>query len=101
MPCHYVTRRQLDIQDSTIDAPDAQLVARSLEAREAFDELVKRHYAMVYSVAYSRVGQRETAEEIAQETFLRAYFSLEKLKEPAAFAGWLVSITRNLAGLRR
>ncbi len=46
---------------------DEALVERSLEAREAFDELVKRHYGMVYSVAYGHVGQREAAEEVAQD----------------------------------
>lgn len=52
---------------------------------------------MVYAIAYAHINHREAAEEVAQETFLRAYLSLESLKQTDHFAGWVARITRNVA----
>lgn len=76
---------------------DEDLVRRSLEARDAFGELVSRYYCTVYSVAYARIGQREAAEEIAQEVFLRAYLNLKSLRQTDRFPAWVCCIARNLA----
>jgi RNA polymerase sigma-70 factor (ECF subfamily) len=57
---------------------------------------VRRHKALVMSYCYSRVAHRETAEDLAQETFVRAYEALAALKNPSAFAGWVLSIAHNI-----
>jgi RNA polymerase sigma-70 factor (ECF subfamily) len=63
----------------------------------AFEQLVQRHFTMVYALAYARCGSRETAEDLAQEVFLRAFLHLGKLQQPRYFGTWLGRITRNLA----
>lgn len=77
---------------------DAELVnqARSGDQR-SFESLVLRHFSAVYVVAFAHVANRETAEDIAQEVFLRAYLHLEKLQKPSQFPAWVCRIARNLA----
>ena len=43
------------------------------------------------------LGDRDRAEDLAQEVFLRAFLALDQLSDPRRFAGWLSQITRNLA----
>lgn len=80
---------------------DGELVPLVLRARsgdtEAFSTLVRHYYGRVYAVAYARLGHRESAEELVQEVFLRAYLRMDTLREAAFFSTWLVRITRNLA----
>lgn len=55
---------------------------------EAFGEIVRRFQAMAYAGAYAVVGDKQLAEDVAQEAFMEAYSNLPKLREPAAFPGW-------------
>lgn len=64
---------------------------------KAFDQLVERHFGLVYLVAYGRMKSREAAEDLAQEVFLRAFLNLDKFKAPYNFPAWVGSITRNLS----
>jgi RNA polymerase sigma-70 factor (ECF subfamily) len=77
---------------------DAALVvaARSGDIA-AFEQLVTRYTGMVFAVAYTRTADRDSAEDIVQEAFLRAYTGLHTLSEPRYFATWLSRIARNLA----
>ncbi len=78
-------------------ASDNELVGRFLSGdRAAFDELVIRHQRRVYSIAYRMVRHAETAEEIAQETFIRAFRSLRSFRQKASLSTWLCKITMNL-----
>jgi len=65
-------------------------------SREAFGELVERHRKMLVSLAYGYVGRIEEAEELAQETFVRAYSGLQSLERPERFAGWLGGIAAHV-----
>ncbi len=77
--------------------PDSELIKRFLEGdREAFDELVVRHQKQMYSTAYRMVGDAETAEEIAQEAFIRAFKGLRGFRHKANFSTWLYRIIMNL-----
>ena len=77
---------------------DADLVRASREGEpRAFEQLVERHFPMVYAIAYARLGQAEAAEDLAQEVFLRAHLFLHSLAFPDRFAGWLSRIARNEA----
>ncbi len=83
---------------------DEELVKAVLTGNvRAFDTLVERYFGMVYVLAYARLGHSETAEDLAQEVFLRAYLYLSNLDQPRYFSAWVSRITRNLASdwLRR
>jgi len=65
--------------------------------REAFGELATRFESMVYSIALRRLGNHAEAQELCQEVLVKAMQKIEQLKVPAAFAGWLRSITVRMA----
>jgi RNA polymerase sigma factor (sigma-70 family) len=56
---------------------------------DAFETIVKRFWGMAYASAYTMLDDAHLAEDVVQETFIEAYLNLPKLREPAAFAGWL------------
>ncbi len=64
--------------------------------RAAFERIVRRFERPVLAHLLGRVPSVEIAEELAQETFVRAYVSLGKLKDPGKFGAWLFGIARNL-----
>lgn len=77
---------------------DHQLVERSRAGDvAAFEELVKRHQGRAYAIAYRMLGNREDAQEVAQEAFARAYFRLGEFRGTAQFKTWLYRILVNLA----
>jgi RNA polymerase sigma factor (sigma-70 family) len=77
---------------------EIELLRRSAAGdKEAFGLLVERHQTLVYAVAYSATGNMDKTEELAQETFLRAWGNLRQLRDPGRFRGWLCTIVRNLA----
>ena len=72
---------------------DARLVNRFLTGDEnAFTALVKKHQKNVHALAWRKVGDFHIAEELTQDTFLKAYQKLATLKNPNQFAGWLYVI---------
>ena len=72
---------------------DAQCVRSCLDGRpDAFRFLVERHQARLTRCLCQRLGDMGKAEEVAQETFVRAYFALPKLNRPEAFFSWLYGI---------
>ncbi len=60
--------------------------------RAAFGELVLKFAGLVKAMAIARVRHWEDAQDVAQEVFVEAFFSLSKLREPEAFAAWLKRI---------
>ena len=72
---------------------DAELIQRTLAGDEsAFGFLVDKYKGSVHALAYRKLGDFHTAEEITQDTFLKAYQKLSTLKDPARFPGWLYVI---------
>ena len=67
---------------------------------DAFTGLVRRYESLVAVVAFGRLGNTAEAEEIAQETFLKAHRSLAQLKDPRSFKGWLLMIAKRLCADR-
>jgi RNA polymerase sigma-70 factor (ECF subfamily) len=63
----------------------------------AFEALVERYQSGVETVALAWVEGEADAEDIVQETFLKAYTALVGLREPEAFGSWVMSIARNVA----
>ncbi|MBX7244552.1 MAG: RNA polymerase sigma factor [Candidatus Sumerlaeaceae bacterium] len=77
---------------------DAELVAEArLGRRDAFDELAARHFGVVYAIGLARLGNRDQAEDLVQEVFLRAFLLLDQLASPGLFSHWLARMARNLA----
>jgi RNA polymerase sigma-70 factor (ECF subfamily) len=75
---------------------DRELVRRAQgEDKEAFEELVRRHQRRVFAVAGGILRRREDAEDIAQQVFVKAYFSIKRFDQRAAFSTWLYKITVN------
>lgn len=69
----------------------------------AFAELVRRRQSAIRSLLRRLCGESALAEDLAQQTFMAAWSQLTKLRQPAAFGGWLRQIAVNawLAHLRR
>jgi RNA polymerase sigma-70 factor, ECF subfamily len=77
-------------------AEDRELVRRAqAQDKEAFEELVRRHQHRVFAVAGGILRRREDVEDIAQQVFVKAYFSLKRFDQRAAFSTWLYKITVN------
>ena len=65
------------------------------EDQEAYEELIRRHQHRVFAVAGGILRRREDVEDIAQQVFVKAYFSLKRFDQRAAFSTWLYKITVN------
>ncbi len=75
---------------------DRELVLRAQgEDKEAFEELIRRHQQRVFAVAARILRKREDVEDISQQVFVKAYFSLKRFDQRAAFSTWLYKITVN------
>ena len=75
---------------------DVELIQRVLEGDDtAFSELVNKYHKSVHALAWRKVQDFHIAEDITQETFLKAYQRLSSLKEPHSFASWLYVIATN------
>ena len=61
----------------------------------AFSYLVDRHKGMVYTIALRMLKNSEDAEELAQDTFVKAFNSLKEFKFESKFSTWLYRITYN------
>lgn len=76
---------------------DARLVERTIGGDDsAFDELVSRHRRRVCHTAARRLGNWDSADDMAQEAFVRAYMTLTTLRKPESFGAWVVGIVENL-----
>lgn len=73
---------------------DAELVRRTRSGeRDAFNALVDRYQRDVIALAFSLLGDGAEAEDMAQDTFVRAYRNLGLLANPDRFGAWLRRIT--------
>jgi RNA polymerase sigma-70 factor (ECF subfamily) len=63
---------------------------------QAFEELVKRHQRTVFSLLYQLAPDWEDTSDLAQEVFIRVWRSINNLRNPASFRGWLTQIVTNL-----
>ena len=75
---------------------DAALIQRALDGDDtAFSALVRKYQRSVHALAWRKIGDFHIAEDITQDTFLKAYQRLSTLKEPQSFVSWLYVITAN------
>ena len=76
---------------------DVELIQRVLSGDDtAFSVLVRKYQKSVHALVWRKIGDFHIAEDITQDTFLKAYQKLSTLKEPQRFSSWLYVIAANL-----
>jgi RNA polymerase sigma-70 factor, ECF subfamily len=83
-----------------IEAPpaEAELVRETLEGRtEAFEQIVHMHSARIFNFIHQMTRQAQDAEDLTQQTFIKAYQNLHRFDCTRPFAAWLFTIARRTA----
>lgn len=81
-----------------MELTDAELVERTQGGEtDAFGELVRRHSRYLFAAAYRVTGNEAMAEDVVQDTFLRAYERLDRFDFRAQFTTWTYRIAVNRA----
>jgi RNA polymerase sigma-70 factor (ECF subfamily) len=77
---------------------DSGVVAAFLDGnKRAFGELVERYQNRLLNFIYRTTGDRERAEDLVQETFIRVYRHLHRFDQSKKFSTWIYTISSNLA----
>ena len=80
-----------------MEREDQEIIRRCVGGeKEAFNTLVTKYGKRVFNLSYRLVGNRETAEDLAQDIFLRAYEKLAKFRGKSSFYTWLYRVGVNL-----
>jgi RNA polymerase sigma-70 factor (ECF subfamily) len=83
--------------DNETTTADGELVHQARNGRpSAYAELVRRWSARVMAICHARVGRRDAAEDLVQETLLRGLDRLHSLKTPEKFGAWLSGIAQRV-----
>ncbi len=89
------------IEETLTTLADEELVRRAqADEDRAFGELVSRYETKVFSLALKMVRNPEDAEDVLQDTFLRAYRGIKSFKGNSTFSTWIYRITANSALMR-
>lgn len=81
---------------TSMDAAERTLVLAALDGNdEAFETMIRTYSRRVYVVAYAILQDQSEAEDVAQETFVKAHQQRGRLREPEKFPAWLLTVTRN------
>lgn len=88
-----MTERSFD-QERELD--DEGVVIKAKQDPRIFEVLYERYYQRIYRFLALRTSSRELAEDLASETFLKAFKALEKFEPKRPFAAWIFTIARNL-----
>lgn len=85
-------------ENSAAQRSDLALVEEALGGdTDIFTELCRRYYPAMVAIAHSVLGNRDRAEDAAQQGFANAVGKLPQLKNKSKFGGWLAAICRNAA----
>ena len=63
---------------------------------KAFETLIESYQKKVYNIALKMMGNPEDANDLAQESFIRVFKSIDKFKEQSSFSTWIYRITTNI-----
>jgi RNA polymerase sigma-70 factor (ECF subfamily) len=75
---------------------EIDLIRRArLEDTSAYEELVRRYYGKIYGLVYGMLSNREDAEDVTQEVFVKAWKALGHFREQASFYTWIYRIAIN------
>lgn len=83
--------------EALMNSPETIIALARRGDDEAFRLIFDRYARPIISFIYDMVGQRELAEELTQETFVRAYKSLNALRDDTKLSTWLFGIAKNVA----
>lgn len=84
--------------DELVSLPDADVVRLAQEGRErAFRELVRRYERPVFSLVYRMVRDRELAEDLAQDAFIKVLNHIDRYSPEFKFSSWVFKIANNVA----
>src|SRR6476661_2529018 len=93
-----VAQRGPTIREQLKGMDDADVVASFLDGEErAFQELVERYQTRLLNFIYRTIGDREKAEDLVQEVFIRVYRHLHRFDRSKKFSTWAYTIASNLA----
>jgi RNA polymerase sigma-70 factor (ECF subfamily) len=85
-------------RESLAEFDDAALVKRFLAGEErAFQVIVERYQTRLLNFVYRTIGDRERAEDLVQEAFIRVYRHLHRFDDTKKFSTWVYTIASNLA----
>src|SRR5713226_6278655 len=89
----------MDRNGGRLTRPDAAALAggKARDASQDFGASVAQNQRRVFQIAYGVLGNAADAQEVAQETFLRAYRKFGSLREPVQFRAWVNRIAFRLA----
>lgn len=88
--------KSMNAPQTAIETPESELVAGAKSGNnEAFEELVNRYEKKIYRLALRLTGNAEDAEDVLQETFLKAFEHLPDFRQDSRFYTWLVRIAVN------
>ncbi|MFC1544678.1 sigma-70 family RNA polymerase sigma factor [Gemmatimonadota bacterium] len=78
--------------------PDEELVKQFRDGRErSFNELMRRYNRRIINYIYRIIGDRDRAEDLLQDTFVRVYRNIDRFDIDRKFSTWLYTIATNLA----
>jgi RNA polymerase sigma-70 factor (ECF subfamily) len=81
-----------------LNLPDADVVALAQQGREsAYKELIRRYERPVFSLIYRMVRDRETAEDLSQDTFIKVLNHIDRYRPEFKLSSWLFKIANNVA----
>lgn len=87
---------RIQLPQETVAKSESELVAEAKNGRgEAFEELVNRYEKKIYRLGVRLMGNDQDAEDVLQETFLKAFEHLKDFREDSRFYTWLVRIAVN------
>lgn len=83
--------------EKKVKTQDQTLIRASLSGdRRAFETLYHKYQSQIYGTLAQRISDRDTVDDLMQDTFFRAYRSLHTFKGQAAFSTWLTQIALNV-----
>lgn len=90
--------REVNSLRAVASTSDLDLIRRARRRdKPAFGELVSRYQQRIWKLIYRMTKDRDAAWDLAQDTFVKAYFNLETFNERYSFYPWLSTIAVNLA----
>src|SRR5450432_3214798 len=96
VPALLTAAKRCSLKNSRMECNDLGLVARARSGdSDAFRVLVERHSRSLFRMAFRMTGNQQDAEDVVQDSFLRAYKQLGKFDERASFGTWLYRIAAN------
>jgi RNA polymerase sigma factor (sigma-70 family) len=96
IPLNSRGRRNLS-RDQQVLGDERLVAAAQIGHKAAFDELCRRHAEKIFHVAHRMMRNREDAEDVVQESFLRAFIHLKSFDGRSRFSAWLTRIAINSA----